>query len=63
MQGYPILQTDPIVKAYSVGVDMATLVRLLARRYLCDTRRCHKFTEEELASIITERSRVKQELK
>lgn len=63
MQGYPILQTDPMIKAYSVGVGMATSVRLLARRYLCDATKCHKFTEEELADIIAERSKIKQELK
>lgn len=62
MQGYPILQTDPMIKMYSVGVEMATSVRSLARRYLCTTK-CHRFTEEELADIIAERSRIKQEFK
>lgn len=63
MQGYPILQTDPLIKMYSVGVEMATSVRALARRYLCSTTKCHRFTEEELTEIITERSRIKQEFK
>lgn len=42
---------------------MSTSVRLLARGYLCDKTKYHKFTEEELADMIAERSKIKQELK
>lgn len=61
-QGYPILQTDPIGGTYSVETEIAVSVRSLARRYLCG-KRYQEFQEEELIDLITDRSKIKQDLR